>query len=323
MGVVVISHNLADVFEVADRIFVLRLGRKAADIAADEASQEEVVAAITGAEFGGNGQHQRGRAHRRSRNERERRRRGRRSHRRRGGRTAPRLDLLRRFVAGDLAELRVVLVLALIWAIFYAAGGPLPQLGQPDQPGPADHGGRAGLGRRGARAAAGRDRPVGRRGERAVRGDHGRAEREEGLVALPGDRRRPCWPARRSACSRASWFTRFGIPSFVVTLAGLLAWQGAQLEVLGETGTMNITDPKITGLTSTFYSDTVGWIVAILSRSRPPRRSRCWGAGAALRQGIKAPPLGLGGAADRDWCRWRCWWRSGCSTTTGACRWRR
>jgi D-xylose transport system ATP-binding protein len=51
-AVVVISHNLADVFEVADRIFVLRLGRKAADLAAREASQEEVVAAITGAEFG-------------------------------------------------------------------------------------------------------------------------------------------------------------------------------------------------------------------------------------------------------------------------------
>jgi D-xylose transport system ATP-binding protein len=56
LGVVVISHNLADVFEVADRVFVLRLGRKAADIAAHESSQEEVVAAITGAEFGGNGQ---------------------------------------------------------------------------------------------------------------------------------------------------------------------------------------------------------------------------------------------------------------------------
>jgi D-xylose transport system ATP-binding protein len=51
-GVVVISHNLADVFEVADRIFVLRLGRKAGDLATGESSQEEVVAAITGAEFG-------------------------------------------------------------------------------------------------------------------------------------------------------------------------------------------------------------------------------------------------------------------------------
>jgi D-xylose transport system ATP-binding protein len=54
-GVVVISHNLADVFEVADRIFVLRLGRHAGDFAVGEASQEEIVAAITGAEFGRNG----------------------------------------------------------------------------------------------------------------------------------------------------------------------------------------------------------------------------------------------------------------------------
>ena len=51
-AVLVISHNLADVFEVADRIFVLRLGRPAGDFAVGEASQQEVVAAITGAEFG-------------------------------------------------------------------------------------------------------------------------------------------------------------------------------------------------------------------------------------------------------------------------------
>ena len=57
-------------------------------------------------------------------------------------------------------------------------------------------------------------------------------------------------------------FTRFGLPSFVVTLAGLLVWQGAQLKVLGETGTVNITNPTIVGLTGTFYSDTVGWIIA-------------------------------------------------------------
>jgi D-xylose transport system ATP-binding protein len=57
LGVVVISHNLADVFEVVDRIFVLRLGRKAGTFDVREATQEQVVAAITGAEFGhvGNG----------------------------------------------------------------------------------------------------------------------------------------------------------------------------------------------------------------------------------------------------------------------------
>jgi D-xylose transport system permease protein len=62
--------------------------------------------------------------------------------------------------------------------------------------------------------------------------------------------------------AQGSMFTRFGIPSFVVTLSGLLIWQGAQLKVLGETGTVNITDSKITGLTGTFYGDTVGWIIA-------------------------------------------------------------
>jgi D-xylose transport system permease protein len=59
-------------------------------------------------------------------------------------------------------------------------------------------------------------------------------------------------------------FSRFGVPSFVVTLAGLLAWQGALLQVLGSTGSINLTDPKITGLANTFYSDTVGWIFAAI-----------------------------------------------------------
>ncbi|MGZ4269122.1 MAG: ATP-binding cassette domain-containing protein [Solirubrobacteraceae bacterium] len=49
LGVVVISHNLMDVFEVTDRIFVLRLGARAATFDTKTATQEEVVAAITGA----------------------------------------------------------------------------------------------------------------------------------------------------------------------------------------------------------------------------------------------------------------------------------
>jgi D-xylose transport system ATP-binding protein len=54
-AVVVVSHNLADVFAVADRIFVLRLGRQAGDFAASQTNQEEVVAAITGARAATNG----------------------------------------------------------------------------------------------------------------------------------------------------------------------------------------------------------------------------------------------------------------------------
>jgi D-xylose transport system ATP-binding protein len=55
LGVVVISHNLADVFEVVDRIVVLRLGRNAGHFEVADTTREEVVSAITGAEFGGNG----------------------------------------------------------------------------------------------------------------------------------------------------------------------------------------------------------------------------------------------------------------------------
>src|SRR5262249_4457856 len=40
LGVVVISHNLADVFEVADRIFVLRLGRAAGTYQAEATTEE-------------------------------------------------------------------------------------------------------------------------------------------------------------------------------------------------------------------------------------------------------------------------------------------
>jgi D-xylose transport system ATP-binding protein len=48
LAVVVISHNLADVFAVADTIVVLRLGRQVGVLDAKETNSEEVVAAITG-----------------------------------------------------------------------------------------------------------------------------------------------------------------------------------------------------------------------------------------------------------------------------------
>jgi D-xylose transport system permease protein len=60
-------------------------------------------------------------------------------------------------------------------------------------------------------------------------------------------------------------FSRFVVPSFVVTLAGLLAWQGALLLVLGSTGSINITNPKITGLANITYGSTVGWIFAAIA----------------------------------------------------------
>jgi D-xylose transport system ATP-binding protein len=50
LGVVLISHNILDVFEVADRVIVLRLGRRVATFKRTETTQDEVVAAITGAD---------------------------------------------------------------------------------------------------------------------------------------------------------------------------------------------------------------------------------------------------------------------------------
>ena len=47
LAVVIISHNLHDIFEVADRIAVLRLGQKVAEFATAETTQQEVVHAIT------------------------------------------------------------------------------------------------------------------------------------------------------------------------------------------------------------------------------------------------------------------------------------
>lgn len=66
------------------------------------------------------------------------------------------------------------------------------------------------------------------------------------------------------------WVTRFKIPSFIVTLAGLIGWVGALLFVLGETGTVNLRDKFIVGLASTFLKRDVlngelySWLVGIL-----------------------------------------------------------
>ena len=58
--------------------------------------------------------------------------------------------------------------------------------------------------------------------------------------------------------------TRFKVHSLVVTLAGLLGFQGALLYVLGSTGTVNLQDPIITGLAGTFFPSFIGWAVAVV-----------------------------------------------------------
>jgi D-xylose transport system ATP-binding protein len=45
--VILISHNMNDIFEVADNISVLRLGQTVAEFKRSETTQREVVEAIT------------------------------------------------------------------------------------------------------------------------------------------------------------------------------------------------------------------------------------------------------------------------------------
>jgi D-xylose transport system permease protein len=63
---------------------------------------------------------------------------------------------------------------------------------------------------------------------------------------------------------QGTWTAKLRVPAFVVTLAGLLGWQGVQLQVLGTTGTINLRDNFITGLTLTFLPAVWGWALAII-----------------------------------------------------------
>ncbi|MEY2465217.1 MAG: hypothetical protein QOH64_3355 [Acidimicrobiaceae bacterium] len=57
--------------------------------------------------------------------------------------------------------------------------------------------------------------------------------------------------------------TRLGLPSFVVTLAGLLGWQGVMLLMLGQGGSLPINDNVINDLASGNLTPTASWIVMI------------------------------------------------------------
>ena len=62
------------------------------------------------------------------------------------------------------------------------------------------------------------------------------------------------------------FFSRFQIPSFVVTLAGLLAFLGLQLKVLGNTGTLNFTfGGTISDLTNKHFGSAVAYTIAAVA----------------------------------------------------------
>lgn len=59
--------------------------------------------------------------------------------------------------------------------------------------------------------------------------------------------------------------TAFQLPSFVVTLAGLLGWSGVVLLIVGQGGTVIIQDPIVNGITGSFLPPVWGWVVAIVA----------------------------------------------------------
>jgi D-xylose transport system permease protein len=61
---------------------------------------------------------------------------------------------------------------------------------------------------------------------------------------------------------QGTWIAIIGVPSFVVTLAGNLGWLGVQLRLLGENGTINVFDPHISKIATSFLPDYWGWILA-------------------------------------------------------------
>jgi D-xylose transport system permease protein len=60
------------------------------------------------------------------------------------------------------------------------------------------------------------------------------------------------------------WVAKLHVPSFIVTLAGYLGWQGALLYVLGSTGTVNLTDPLIIAIANNRLPVAAGWALGVV-----------------------------------------------------------
>jgi D-xylose transport system permease protein len=63
---------------------------------------------------------------------------------------------------------------------------------------------------------------------------------------------------------QGSFVAYVGIPSFVVTLAGLLFWQGVILYRIGEAGVIIIEDTRINDVANYFFTDRAGLLIAAL-----------------------------------------------------------
>jgi D-xylose transport system permease protein len=61
---------------------------------------------------------------------------------------------------------------------------------------------------------------------------------------------------------QGSFVAFLGVPSFVVTLAGLIAWQGVIIRWIGNRGVIGIQDSLVNDMANYFLPKSAGWIVA-------------------------------------------------------------
>jgi D-xylose transport system permease protein len=86
--------------------------------------------------------------------------------------------------------------------------------------------------------------------------------------------------------------TRIGLPSFVVTLAGLLGWQGVMLLMLGKGGSLPINDKVINDFASGNLTVAASWIIMIVASTL--YGLRLWFRDSRRRKsGLVAPPASL------------------------------
>jgi D-xylose transport system permease protein len=86
--------------------------------------------------------------------------------------------------------------------------------------------------------------------------------------------------------------TRIGLPSFVVTLAGLLGWQGVMLLILGNGGTLPINSNVINDIASGSLTPTASWLVMIVIVALIGARI-WWRESRRRASGLVAPPASL------------------------------
>jgi D-xylose transport system permease protein len=66
-------------------------------------------------------------------------------------------------------------------------------------------------------------------------------------------------------CLHGLIITKIGIPSFVVTLAGLIAWNGVVLLLIGDRGTVVLQDDFLIGLANDFLPEGTSWILWLVA----------------------------------------------------------